>query len=144
MPTNDLRKQFRSLQRNKRLLWLAILAFVIVVFWIAVSIFTSQREVSISKDLQSLATPLIPRLEAQVFSDISSKRVYQESELSSFPVYVFLQAERGGSMQKVELGAPQAEGTPTPTASEAETPGETLPSPEISATPEPATGSTTL
>lgn len=144
MPTNDLRKQFRSLQRNKRLLWLAILAFVIVVFWIAVSIFTSQREVSISKDLQSLATPLIPRLEAQVFSDISSKRVYQESELSSFPVYVFLQAERGGSMQKVELGAPQAEGTPTPTPSEAETPGETLPSPEISVTPGSATESATL
>jgi hypothetical protein len=66
---------------------------VAVLIWTAVSIFTSQRKVKIDAELTDLAKPIVPRLDAEVFSMIEQKRQLSDEELSSFPIYVYLVSE---------------------------------------------------
>jgi hypothetical protein len=89
MPKNNLDKQLTKLRRNKRLLWVGILFFAAVVLWIGVSLFSAQKKISISQELRDLASPLIPRLEATVFTEISEQRYLPDEELSEFPIYIF-------------------------------------------------------
>lgn len=89
MPTSELQKQLAKLRRDKKILWLGILFFVLVVLWILVSIFTTSRTSSISPELRKMALPFVPRLESKVFEEIMVKRVFTEEELSLFSIYVF-------------------------------------------------------
>jgi hypothetical protein len=89
MKNNDIQKQLAKLYRNKRLLWLGILFFVLVVLWILISIFTTTKTSSVSTELREMAKSFVPRLESKVFDEILAKRAFAESELSSFPIYIF-------------------------------------------------------
>jgi len=89
MPTSELQNQIAKLRRDKKFLWLGILFFVLVVLWILVSIFTTSRTSSIAPELRELAKPFVPRLESRVFEEILAKRAFTQSELSSFPIYIF-------------------------------------------------------
>lgn len=89
MNTSDIKKQLAKLQRDKKLLWLGVLFFVVVVLWILTSIFTTSKTSSISPELKELAKPFVPRLESKVFDEIALKRVFSQEELSVFPIYIF-------------------------------------------------------
>jgi hypothetical protein len=89
MPTSELQNQLAKLRRDKKILWLGILFFVLVVLWILVSIFATSRTSTIAPELRELARPFVPRLESRVFEEIMAKRVFDEGELGYFPIYVF-------------------------------------------------------
>lgn len=130
MPSNDISKQLDKLKRNKRLLWLAILAFVIVVMWIGIGLVSTQNKVTISQDLQTLATPLVPRIEATVFEQIAVARSFSEQELAQFPIYAYITDERNNTPRLIDItqatassplsltSQPGISATPTPTMNE--------------------------
>lgn len=89
MNSNDIQKQLAKLRRDKRLLWLGILFFVLVVLWILVSIFATSKTSSVSPELKNLAKSFVPRLESKLFDEILPKRNFSEEELSAFPIYIF-------------------------------------------------------
>jgi len=89
MKQNSFEKQLIKLRRNKKLLWLGILFFAAVIVWIMVSLFSSQKKITISQELRELAKPLIPRLESKVFDEITIQRYFFEDELDDFPIYIF-------------------------------------------------------
>jgi len=89
MPTSELQKQITKLRRDKKILWLGILFFVLVVLWILVGIFATSRTSSIDPELRELARPFVPRLESKVFEEILTKKVFDDGELSYFPIYIF-------------------------------------------------------
>lgn len=88
MNNDDIKKQLAKLRRNKRLLWLGIMFFVMIVLWILTSIFAVTKTSSISPELRELAKSFVPRLESKVFDEIASKRAFDEEELSNFPIYI--------------------------------------------------------
>lgn len=107
MNKNDIQKQLAKLRRNKRILWLGIMFFVLVILWILTSIFTVARTSSISQELRDLAKSFVPRLESKVFDEIISKRAFSEEELSLFPVYTFDKNNVDGSLILVDITAPK-------------------------------------
>ncbi len=88
-----LKQELNRLRRQKNILWAGILFLVAILFWTSVSIFTSQKKVKIDQHLADLAKPLVPRLDAAVFSMIEEKRVLSDEELSDFPIFVYLTSE---------------------------------------------------
>lgn len=89
MTSNDIQKQLAKLRRDKKLLWLGVLFFVMVVVWILSSIFTVTKTSSITPELRELAKSFVPRLESKVFDEILEKRTFTDDELSSFSIYIF-------------------------------------------------------
>lgn len=89
MNDNDIKKQLIKLRRDKRILWLGIMFFVMVILWILISIFAVTKTSSISPELRELAKSFVPRLESKVFDEIAAKKEFSEAELSSFPIFIF-------------------------------------------------------
>lgn len=101
---NDINKQLYRLRRNKRILWLAILFFVLVALWILLSIFsTTKASSSITAEQRELAKSFVPRLESKVFDEISGERFFSDDELSSFPIYVFDSASFDGKQELIDI-----------------------------------------
>lgn len=103
MKNNEIQKQLAKLRRDKRILWLGILFFVLVVLWILLSIFTTSRTSSVSQELRDLAKPFVPRLESRVFDEILRKRAFDQGELQEFPIYVFDKQVGEDGLEKVNI-----------------------------------------
>ena len=100
---NSISKQLNKLRRDKRFLWLGILFFVLVTFWILLSLFATTKTSSISPELQILAKPFVPRLESKVFDEILLKRFFSEEELSRFSIYILDKNNTEGGSQLIDI-----------------------------------------
>ena len=103
MNQSDLQKQLAKLRRDKRLLWLGILFFVIVVLWILITVFTVTKTSSISPELRELAKPFVPRLESKIFDEIILKKAYVPEDLGSFPIYIYNKKSPGAEMKMIDI-----------------------------------------
>lgn len=103
MPSNDFQKQLSKLRRDKKILWLGVLFFVLVVLWILVGIFATTKTSSITPAQRELAKSFVPRLESRVFEEIMQKQLYDEGALGLFPIYVLQKNEADGSTGKVDI-----------------------------------------
>ncbi len=101
---NIFQKSFQKLKQQQQLLAILIFGLVAVIFWIAVTIFTSQRRQSISAELQQLAKPLTPSIDETVLNRIEDKRAYSQEELAAFPIYRLVQSQAGGGEIVVAVG----------------------------------------
>lgn len=84
----DFQTQLKKLRYRKEVLVIMLFLLVIAVFWIALSIFTSQRQTGISSEQQQLAQPLTPVLDTAIIERLEQKRVYESEELSDFPIFL--------------------------------------------------------
>lgn len=100
---DTIKKDIKQLQQNKQFLTVLILLFVALLFWITISLITTQTEEKISPELQKLAKPLTPVIDTQVFEKISEKRQYSEDELSEFTIYKILISSDGRTDRVVPL-----------------------------------------
>lgn len=83
----DFQSQFKKLQQRKELLVILLFLFVIILFWIALSIFSSQQLTGLTAQQQTLAAPLTPTLDTSVIETLEQKKMYDESELGDFPIF---------------------------------------------------------
>lgn len=100
---NVIKRDIKKLQQNKQFLAILILLFVALLFWITVSLISSQTTEKISPELQKLAKPLTPVIDTQIFERISAKKQYTTDELSSFTIYKFLVSSDGKNDRVVPL-----------------------------------------
>lgn len=84
----DFQAQLKKLRYRKEVLVIMLFLLVIAVFWIALSIFTSQRQTGISSEQQQLAQSLTPVLDTAVIERLEQKRMYAPEELSDFPIFL--------------------------------------------------------
>lgn len=103
MANSEFQKQLSKLRRDKKILWFAILLFVLVVLWILTGIFATTKTSSITPELRELARPFVPRLESRVFEEIEAQEMIVDQELSFFPIYVFDRSNMGGEMRVVNI-----------------------------------------
>lgn len=83
----DFQSQFKKLQQRKELLVIGLFLFVIIIFWIALSIFSSQQLTGLTAQQQQLAIPLTPTLDTSVIEALEQKKMYDQSELGDFPIF---------------------------------------------------------
>ncbi|HEX9817846.1 MAG TPA: hypothetical protein VGA89_03080 [Patescibacteria group bacterium] len=88
MKTPNLADQLKKLQQRKDLLVILLLLFVIAVFWIVISIFSSQQRSGITDQQRLLAQPLSPNLDTIVIDELAQKTIYSAADLADFPVFV--------------------------------------------------------
>lgn len=89
---NLVQDQLKKLKQRKELLMIFMFLFVIVLFWIGLSIFSSQQKLGITAEQKKLALPLSPNIEISVVEKLEKKKWYEDWELQDFPVYAVLQS----------------------------------------------------
>lgn len=101
MKTNkSIKNDIKKLQQNKQFLTIMVLLFVVLLFWIVVSLITSQTTEKISPEIQKISRPLTPVIDISIFDQISEKKEYSEDELSAFTIFKVLMT-RDGKNEKV-------------------------------------------
>ncbi len=100
IPKSEIRKDFQKLKTNRQFLTILILLFVSILFWITISLISSQSNEEISKELTALAKPLTPNFDRDELLKIQEKHSYSEEELSSFVIFKIL-SSRDGKTEKV-------------------------------------------
>ncbi|HCR81718.1 MAG: hypothetical protein UX28_C0001G0080 [Candidatus Pacebacteria bacterium GW2011_GWA1_46_10] len=83
----DIQSQFKRLQQRKELLVILLFLFVIIIFWIALSVLSSQQTVGITTEQKALSAPLSPNLNRAVIEKLEQKKGYSLEELADFPVH---------------------------------------------------------
>lgn len=116
-------KEMNRLRTNQQLLTILVLLFICLIFWIIVSLFSSQTSSKISPDIKEMAKPFNPTLSTQVLDTLESKRVFSEEELANFPIYVIERDPLDQTERIVELGTPS---TPVATPGPVATPQSTV------------------
>lgn len=101
--THTVKKDIKKLQTNRQFLAILILLFVALLFWVTVSLITSQTSERISAELTQLSRPLTPVIDTTVLDDIEGKRNYSESELSGFTIYKVLTSRDGRTERVVPI-----------------------------------------
>lgn len=91
----DLKDAIKTLKRNQYLLYVMIFTLVVVLLWMLMALFTSQRRPGISADLQQLATPLNPNLDSEVLERLEAKTHFTSAQLANFPIYKLITSSDG-------------------------------------------------
>ncbi len=94
-------EQFAVIKSQKILMIGFLFLFVIVIFWIGLSMFGSQTKFAVSKELRDLSKPLTPTVKDSVLSAIEQKRSFTPEELIGFTIYKVI--EEKGSIAKSRL-----------------------------------------
>ena len=114
-----------GLKQKQGLLRILVFSLATIFIWIIYSLFHSQNTTEISPELLKLAEPLNPNINIDILQRIEQKKVYSDTELSSFPINrVVMQSD--GSEQIVRgfgtaalitspLSTPSAVVIPSPT-----------------------------
>lgn len=99
----SIKTDIKKLQQSKQFLTIMILLFVVLLFWITISLITSQTTEKISPELQKISKPLTPVIDVAIFDQISEKKEYSEDELSSFTIFKVLSTRDGKSERVVPI-----------------------------------------
>ncbi len=96
-----LQDQLKGLKKRKEILVILIFLFVIVIFWIGLSLFSSQEKLGITPEQKKMSQPLTPNLNVATLEKLEQKKKYSEFELKNFPVYSLFQ--NGGVLEVVDV-----------------------------------------
>ena len=98
-----IKKDIKKLRQNKQFLAILILLFVSLLFWVIISLITSQTSKKIDPEIQQLSRPLTPVINTEVFDTIEAKKEYTESELSAFTIFKVLLGRDGKTERVVPI-----------------------------------------
>lgn len=122
-----LADQFAQLKQQRSLLVGLLFLLVIVVFWIGIGLFSSQKKFAVPKSMRDLAKPLSPILDEETLGKIEQKRSFSAAELSEFTIYKVIVNETTKQLRLVDIAyqetpasqsaasRPVAQSTPEPT-----------------------------
>lgn len=125
-------KEVNRLKANQQLLTILVLLFICMIFWIIVSLFSSQNSTKISPEVQQMAKPFNPTLDATVLDTLDGKRLLTDEELSSFPIFIIqrnltdqtetiVELNTGRSIENSPVTTPPTTSTTQPTTTPVET-----------------------
>lgn len=113
-----IKNEIKKIQTSKQLLTIMILLFVSLLFWVVISLITSQTSEKISPELQTIAKPLTPVIDDTAFDSIERRKEYTQDELSTFTIFKVLLSRDGKTEKVVPLEVTindlEPENSPTP------------------------------
>lgn len=98
-----LADQFTQLKNQRTVLVGLLFLLVIVVFWIGIGLFSSQKKFAVPKALRDLAKPLSPILDEATLSNIEKKRSFSPEELENFTIYKIIVSETAKQLRLVDI-----------------------------------------
>lgn len=98
-----LADQFNQLKNQRSVLVGLLFLLVIVVFWIGIGLFSSQKKFAVPKAMRDLAKPLSPILDEETLANIEKKRSFSESELTDFTIYKVVVNETSKQLRLVDI-----------------------------------------
>lgn len=122
-----LADQFAQLKNQRSVLVGLLFLLVIVVFWIGIGLFSSQKKFAVPKAMRDLAKPLSPILDEPTLSKIEQKRSFTPEELQSFTIYKIVVNETTKQLRLVDIAYQEAPAGQTPQPQPTEQPGLSLP-----------------
>lgn len=84
---NQSQSQLSGLRRNQQFLYVGVFTLVVVIVWVAGSLFQSQKKTGISTQQQLMAKPLNPNINSLVIDRIEAKRSFSSEELAGFEIF---------------------------------------------------------
>jgi|GEM_PF-4369924 len=104
MPTtNNLSDQFAQLRRQRGVMAGLLLLLVIVVFWVGLGLFSSQKKFAVPKEMRDLAKPLSPVLDEKTLTKLEQKREFGSAELANFSIYKIIMSETSKQLKLVDI-----------------------------------------
>jgi hypothetical protein len=126
-----LADQFAQLKNQRSLLVGLLFLLVIVVFWIGIGLFSSQKKFAVPKAMRDLAKPLSPILDEETLGNIEKKRSFSEAELSEFTIYKVVVNEVSKQLRLVDIAYQE---TPASQSAAPKQPAVLAPEPTAAAT----------
>jgi hypothetical protein len=123
-----IKHDLKKIQQSRQFLVIMILLFVVLIFWVIVSLISSQISEKIDPELLKISQPLTPVIETKVFAEIANKREYSVAELSSFTIYKLLTSRDGRTERivPIEVNIDDLEPRETPNPIQTSSPSESL------------------
>jgi len=122
---NIFNQTLEKMRHQQQVLAILVFTFVAIIFWVGVSLFTSQQKTGVSNDLLRLAKPLTPTINQEVVQRLREQGVFFDSQLQDFPIYMIMK-DKNHVEQMVEIGTepePEVE-VETPQLQEDQTPSD--------------------
>lgn len=110
-----LADQFAQLKQQRSLLVGLLFLLVIVVFWIGIGLFSSQKKFAVPKSMRDLAKPLSPILDEDTLTNIEKKQSFSETDLQNFMIYKVIVNETSKQLRLVDIAYQEEPLTPAPT-----------------------------
>ena len=110
-----LADQFAQLKNQRSVLVGLLFLLVIVVFWIGIGLFSSQKKFAVPKAMRDLAKPLSPILDEETLSKIEQKRSFSPEELQEFTIYKIVVNEVSKQLRLVDIAYQEVPVGQTPT-----------------------------
>ena len=98
-----IKQDIRKIKQSKQFLTIFILLFVVLLFWIIISLVSSQTATKIDPELQLFAKPLTPVIDTEIFNGISAKKEYTAEELAGFTIFKVLTSRDGRTERIVPI-----------------------------------------
>lgn len=143
-----INNQLAKLQRNYTMMVGLVLLFICVVVWMLLSISQTSDTSELSSTARKYTTELNPNLDLDTMKTVATKKHYDESELTNFPILIMVESKEGGyvvlpidtpaeeiSLIKNGSSTRSSRVTPTPIASRSAQPTQTLNAPSATASP---------
>jgi hypothetical protein len=80
-----------------------LLLLVIVVFWVALGLFSSQQKFAVPKAMRELARPLSPIADEKTLAKLETKKIFSQAELANFTVYKVIVNEVNKQLRLVDI-----------------------------------------
>ena len=80
-------QQLTELKKKKKVLIIFVGILIIVMIWIIVEVFAIKEPLILDKELEDVAKPLEVNIDEELLSSLKYRDVFDESELTDFPVY---------------------------------------------------------
>lgn len=109
-----LADQFAQLKNQRSVLVGLLFLLVIVVFWIGIGLFSSQKKFAVPKAMRDLAKPLSPILDEAALREIEKKRSFSPQELEEFTIYKIVVNEVSKQLRLVDIAYQEAPVGQTP------------------------------
>ncbi len=102
------------LRQQQIFLKILVFSFFVVLIWIGVSVFQSQKKTALPSELVQMSTPLNPNIDLDAVSRIEQKRVYTASDLAQFSVIKLIKNANGQDQLSVSSASSPSAATATP------------------------------
>jgi hypothetical protein len=113
-------KEVARIKTSQQLLTILILLFICMIFWIIVSLFSSQTNTKITPEVLEMAKPFNPTLSTEVLDSIEQRTVITDEELVDFPIKV-IQKDLVTQEETIVDLQTRTSGTTTPASPQSDT-----------------------
>lgn len=104
---NDIASHFAQLKFKQEVVAIFSLLLICVLFWIILSLFSSQQKTKVTPELTKMSATLNPTIDTDLLDALLTKKMYTENELTQFPIFTIVYDKRTQVGKIVSIDDPE-------------------------------------